>query len=110
MPRIPDAPRDHPDVSGLEAMMDCGGAVGAPLGNARGMIGAIAMRFVLAVLPLGLLIALSPAAEAAKAKVHHAKPRYQVVRPAPQLIDPNHPPVLMDQTPSYNDPSKFGGA
>jgi hypothetical protein len=25
-------------------------------------------------------------------------------------VDPRFPPVLQDQTPSYNDPSKFGGA
>lgn len=68
------------------------------------------MRSLLAVLPLGVLIAVSPAAYAAKAKVHHAKPRHDMVRRVPLPIDPNHPPVLMDQTPSYNDPSKFGGA
>jgi hypothetical protein len=63
------------------------------------------MRFVLA---LGLLVALCAPASAAK-KVHHAKPRHVIVRPV-QPVDPRFPPVLMDQTPSYNDPSKFGGA
>ncbi|MBR1266828.1 hypothetical protein JQ629_04805 [Bradyrhizobium sp. AUGA SZCCT0222] len=63
------------------------------------------MRFVLA---LGVLIAFSASASAAK-KVHHAKPRQVIVRPV-QPVDPRFPPVLMDQTPSYNDPSKFGGA
>jgi hypothetical protein len=29
--------------------------------------------------------------------------------PAQNGIDPTHPPVLEDQTPSPNDPSKFGG-
>ena len=68
------------------------------------------MRFPLAVLTLSLLIAVSPAAHAAKAKAHQAKSRHDTVRRVPLPIDPNHPPVLMDQTPSYNDPSKFGGA
>ena len=61
-----------------------------------------------AILALGLLIAFCASANAAK--VHHAKPRHVIVRPVPERIDPNHPPVLQDQTPSYNDPSKFGGA
>ena len=53
------------------------------------------MRFILA---LGLLIAFSASASAAK-KVHHAKPRHVIVR-AVQPVDPRFPPVLMDQTPS----------
>ena len=61
------------------------------------------MRCVLA---LGLLIALGASADAAK--VHHAKSRNVIVRPT-QPVDPRFPPVLQDQTPSYNDPSKFGG-
>ena len=63
------------------------------------------MRFILA---MGLSIAFSASASAAK-KVHHAKPRHVIVRPV-QPVDPRFPPVLKDQTPSYNDPSKFGGA
>ena len=63
------------------------------------------MRFVLAI---GLSLALCGSASAAK-KVHHAKPRHEIVRPV-QPVDPRFPPVLQDQTPSYNDPSKFGGA
>ena len=66
-------------------------------------IGANAMRSVLA---LGLLIALCASANAAR--VHHSKPRHVIVRPS-QSVDPRFPPVLQDQTPSYNDPSKFGG-
>ena len=75
------------------------------------------MRSVLA---LGLLIALCASANAAT--VHHSKSRHHVsvrhaygmvprfvVRPS-QGFDPRFPPVLQDQTPSYNDPSKFGGA
>ena len=61
------------------------------------------MRFVFA---LGLLIAFCASANAAK--VHHSKPRQVIVRPT-QDVDPRFPPVLQDQTPSYNDPSKFGG-
>jgi hypothetical protein len=61
------------------------------------------MRSVLA---LGVLIALCASADAAR--VHHAKPRHVVVRPS-QDVDPRFPPVLQDQTPRYDDPSKFGG-
>jgi hypothetical protein len=61
------------------------------------------MRSVLA---LGLLIALCASADAAR--MHHAKPRQVTVRPV-QSPDPRDPPVLQDQTPSYDDPSKFGG-
>jgi hypothetical protein len=61
------------------------------------------MRSVLA---LGLLVALCASADAAK--VHHSKPRHVIVRPS-QGEDPRFPPVLQDQTPSYDDPSKFGG-
>ena len=53
------------------------------------------MRFILA---LGLLVAFSASASAAK-KVHHAKPRHVIVRPV-QPVDPRFPPVLMDQTPA----------
>jgi hypothetical protein len=71
-----------------------------------------------AVLALGILIALCASANAAR--VHHSKPRNVIfgasqgvglrfVRPS-QSVDPRFPPVLQDQTPSYNDPSKFGGA
>jgi hypothetical protein len=65
----------------------------------------IPMRSVLA---FGLLIVFCASATAA-AKVNHSKTRNVVVRPA-QPVDPRFPPVLQDQTPRYNDPSKFGGA
>jgi hypothetical protein len=61
------------------------------------------MRFVLA---LGLSVTLCAWADAAP--VHHSKPRHVIVRHS-QGVDPRFPPVLQDQTPSYNDPSKFGG-
>ena len=65
------------------------------------------MRFILAI---GLSLALcAPVSATKNKKVHHAKPRHVIVRPV-QPIDPRFPPVLQDQTPSYNDPSKFGGA
>jgi hypothetical protein len=62
------------------------------------------MRFVLV---FGLLIALVSCADAA-AKVHHPKPRHVIARPS-QPVDPRFPPVLEDQTPSYDDPSRRGG-
>ena len=65
-------------------------------------LGANPMRSVLA---LGLLIALCASANAAR--VHHFKPRHVIVRPS-QAVDPRFPPVLQDQTPSYDDPSKRG--
>ncbi|MGH9809518.1 MAG: hypothetical protein ACRD9W_20070 [Terriglobia bacterium] len=66
------------------------------------------MRFILA---LGLLMTLMIVyvASANAAKRHHPKPRHVIVRPSPS-VDPRFPPVLQDQTPSYDDPSKLGGA
>ena len=66
------------------------------------------MRSVLA---FGLLMILlvGHVASANAARVHHPKPRHVIVRPS-RIVDPRYPPVLQDQTPSYNDPSKFGGA
>lgn len=61
------------------------------------------MRSVVA---LSLLLALC--ASAGAARVHHAKPRHVIAQPA-QAVDPRFPPVLQDQTPRYDDPSKFGG-
>jgi hypothetical protein len=61
------------------------------------------MRSVLA---LSLLIVLCASADAA-ARVHHATPRHVMVRPS-EPVDPRFPPVLEDQTPRYDDPSKFG--
>ncbi len=61
------------------------------------------MRSILA---LGLLVALCASADAAR--VHHSKSRYVIVRPS-KGVDPRFPPVLQDQTPRYDDPSKFGG-
>jgi hypothetical protein len=61
------------------------------------------MRSVLA---LSLLIALCASADAA-ARAHHSKPRHLIDRPS-QPVDPRFPPVLEDQTPRYDDPSKFG--
>ena len=54
---------------------------------------------------LVLLIALGASASAAT--VHHARARHHVVvRHSPVFAVP---PVRYDDTPSYNDPSKFGG-
>ena len=60
-----------------------------------------------AVLALSLLIAFCATADAAK--VHHAKPPRHVILQSSPPVDPRFPPVLQDQTPSYNDPSKYGG-
>jgi hypothetical protein len=94
---------DHPNLSDLETVTNCSGAARASRQERRWSVGANAMRCVLV---LGLLIALCASANAAK--VHHVKPRHVIVRPI-QPVDPRFPPVLEDQTPSYDDPSKFGG-
>jgi len=57
-------------------------------------------------LALGLLT-IALVASASAARVHHPKPRHVIVRPS-QGVDPRFPPVLQDQTPSYNDPSRLG--
>lgn len=66
------------------------------------------MRFVLA---LGLLITLSVSADAAT--WHHFRTRdHMLSRSVLQSwgYEPPPPPaVYYDETPSYNDPSKFGG-
>jgi hypothetical protein len=71
------------------------------------------MRSVLA---LGLLFTLCASANATT--VHHSKLRHLIVRPNHDLTfraasswayAPPRPPVHYDDTPSYNDPSKFGG-
>lgn len=74
------------------------------------------MRSVLA---LSLLVALCTSVNAAAVhqfkRAHHPEPRRVFVRhgraadPLYQRQDPRFPPVLEDQTPSYDDPSKFGG-
>jgi hypothetical protein len=64
------------------------------------------MRSVLA---LGLLITLCTSANAAR--VHHFKPRHDVIVRHSQGVSPRFvfAPAKYDDTPSYNDPSKFGG-
>jgi hypothetical protein len=68
------------------------------------------MRSVLAlsVLVSGLLLGLSASADAARG--HHPRPRHVSVRHShaamPRYVDP---PIVFDDTPSYNDPSKWGG-
>jgi hypothetical protein len=79
------------------------------------------MRFVLA---LGLLVALTASANAAR--VHHSKPRHIIVRPSqaviPSYVTPGGARIYRDDSvmgglrtdhddpPAYDDPSKFGGA
>jgi len=57
------------------------------------------------ILAISLVIAACTSANAAK--VHHFKPRDVIVRPA-QSVDRRFPPVLEDQTPRYDDPSRRG--
>lgn len=74
------------------------------------------------VLGLGLLIGLRASADAAT--VHHPKRRHVIVRPYESLnfdgltfgpaglswaYAPARSPAHYDETPSYDDPSKFGG-
>jgi hypothetical protein len=83
-----------------------GGTAGASHENGGRSIGANATRFVLA---LGLLVGLCASAHAAT--VRHSKPRHVIVRHS-QGATPRFvvPPARYDDTPSYDDPSKFGGA
>jgi hypothetical protein len=72
------------------------------------------MRYVLG---LGLLITLCASANAATA--HHSRTHHHVIiRPGVTssfaavpgwTYAPPRPPVHYDDTPSYDDPSKFGG-
>jgi hypothetical protein len=107
-------PYDAANFTDLEAATDCGGAASASRKNGGRSIGAKAMRSILA---LGLLITLCASANAAT--MHHPKPRHVIVNPGrgppPGFAVPGwayaapRPPVHYDDTPSYNDPSKFGG-
>ena len=62
-------------------------------------------------LALGLLITLCASARAAT--MHHS--RHVTARPSQGYVVPGWayaapwPPLRYDETPSYNDPSKFGG-
>jgi len=61
-------------------------------------------------LALGLLITLCASASAAT--MHHS--RHVIVRPSQGYADPGWAyaasrPIHYDDTPSYDDPSKFGG-
>jgi hypothetical protein len=68
-------------------------------------IGANAMRSFFA---LGLLITLCASASAAT--VHHAR-RHVIVHPSDAwAYAPPRAAVHYDDTPSYNDPSKYGGS
>ena len=68
-------------------------------------------------LALGLLLAFCTSAGAAR--LHNARAERAIVLPRQTLEphfarprqspNPKDPPVLMDQTPDYDDPSKFGG-
>jgi hypothetical protein len=66
-----------------------------------------------AFLALGLLIALSASANAAS--MHRLRRHHVITSPGPVYAIPGRefaaprPPVHYDDTPSYNDPSKFGG-
>lgn len=75
------------------------------------------MRVVLIpALALGLSFAWCAAAPAATS---HHDPRHTAVHRGPHAapgyaapstpVNPRFPPVLEDQTPRYDDPSKFGG-
>jgi hypothetical protein len=59
-------------------------------------------------LVLGLLITLCASASAAT--VHHSRHHVMVDSSQSWAYAPPRPPVDYDDTPSYNDPSKFGGS
>jgi len=69
------------------------------------------------VLALGLLISLCVSTQAAPSRhakvrhtnVHHGRDAVPGFAAPATTVDPRFPPVLEDQTPRYDDPSKFGG-
>jgi hypothetical protein len=99
-------PRDPLDLNAVEVVADCGDAALASHRKRGRSIGANTMRSVLA---LGLLMSVCASANAAG--VHHSKPRRVIVLHSHNMLSPRFvvPPVKYDDTPSYNDPSKFGG-
>jgi hypothetical protein len=78
----------------------------------RSALGLAVLTSSALVLSVAIPFTISPSA----AKEHHSRPRHTVVRhryyaspglvAVPRVVDP---PVIQDQTPSYNDPSKWGG-
>jgi len=106
---------DPANLKDSEATAHCGGSTRASHDERVGRLEQSAMRSILA---LSLLITLCASAEAA-AVHHHSKARHVVVGSGrgltPGLAVPGwayaapRPPGYYDDTPSYNDPSKFGG-
>jgi hypothetical protein len=113
---LPGIPYDPGDLNDREQPQVAAVAPSHHMRNAGNSIGENQMRSVLA---LGLLIALCGSASAAR--VHHVKPRHIIVRDSQAAIPgpvrdslaavPGFvvPPSRYDDTPSYRDPSKFGG-
>jgi hypothetical protein len=97
--RSVDVAKSRPSSDGCER-----GTVRASNEN-RIFIGANAMRSFLA---FGLLISLCASANAAT--VHHSR-HHVIVHPSQSWAYASpRPPVHYDDTPSYNDPSKYGGS
>jgi hypothetical protein len=86
------------------------------------MMSSVLAFFLASILPVGLFITLCASADAAT--VHHPKRRHVIVRPDETVnfdglnlgpaasswaYAPARSPAHYDDTPSYNDPSKFGG-
>jgi hypothetical protein len=67
-------------------------------------IGANAMRTFLA-----LCLSITLCASASAATVHHAR-HHVIVRPSQSWAYAAPQPPVHDDTPSYNDPSKYGGS
>lgn len=114
---------DDRNSSKLEAFTGLQGSARSPRKQVRGkLIGGNAMRSILAVC---LLIVPCVSANAAP-RGHHAKSRYVIVRPSqavvPSYVAPSGTRIYRDDSvpggfrtdhdpvPSYNDPSKYGGA
>ncbi|MFH0296451.1 hypothetical protein AAFX91_04300 [Bradyrhizobium sp. 31Argb] len=109
---MPDNPADVTDREAAMPWDDGGSNALHQMKEGDRLIGVNAMRAFLA---LGLLISLSASASAATMH-HHFEPRHIMVPPGPFYAVPGwayeapRPPVhYYDDTPSYNDPSKFGG-
>jgi hypothetical protein len=114
-------PHDHPDLSNPDEVWTTATRSAHHITTVRANW-RNAMRSVLA---LGFLIALCASANAA-ARGHHAEPRHVVARhsqaTAPSFVTPSGARIFRDDSvpgglrtdhddpPSYDDPSKYGGA
>jgi hypothetical protein len=107
---MPDSPADVTDREAIIPWCDGGSDALDPMKEGDKLIGVNAMRTFLA---LGLLVTLT--ASAGAMPIHHFRPEHVIIPHGPVYNVPDwefearRPSMHFDDTPSYNDPSKFGG-